>query len=185
MRRAARCAARCRPAGGGCWRGGAHRPAPPRRARAVPRRGPARAQPSSGRRGEGAERGRRGHAQGRGDREPYRAGGQPDRPGRRDQHAETGRDPLPPRKPSQTGNNGPARRRTRPAAPPPARRRHRASSTAAAPLPPSSSRVAAARARRPVRSTLVAPILPEPTWRMSPSPAARVSSRPNGIEPSR
>ena len=38
---------------------------------------------------------------------------------------------------------------------------------------------------RPVRSTLVAPILPEPMPLMSPSPAALVSSRPNGIEPSR
>ena len=54
-----------------------------------------------------------------------------------------------------------------------------------APLPPSSSRVAAARPRLPVRSTLVAPILPEPTARMSPSPAALVSSSPNGMEPSR
>ena len=44
-----------------------------------------------------------------------------------------------------------------------------ASSTAAAPLATSSSRVAAARPLRPVRSTLVAPILPEPIARRSPS----------------
>ncbi len=39
--------------------------------------------------------------------------------------------------------------------------------------------------RRPVRSTLVAPILPDPIFLISPSPAAFVSSRPNGTEPSR
>ncbi len=38
---------------------------------------------------------------------------------------------------------------------------------------------------RPVRSTLVAPILPEPMSRMSGPPVARVSSKPNGIEPSK
>jgi len=37
----------------------------------------------------------------------------------------------------------------------------------------------------PVRSTLVAPILPEPIRRMSPKPASRVTNRPNGIEPRR
>ncbi len=37
----------------------------------------------------------------------------------------------------------------------------------------------------PVRSTLVAPILPEPMARMSGPPAARVRISPNGIEPSR
>ena len=36
-----------------------------------------------------------------------------------------------------------------------------------------------------VRSTLVAPILPEPTLRMSPSPARRVTITPKGTEPSR
>jgi len=61
----------------------------------------------------------------------------------------------------------------------------RAISTATTPFSASSSRVAAASPLWPVRSTLVAPILPEPILRMSPNPAARVSSRPNGIEPSR
>ena len=36
-----------------------------------------------------------------------------------------------------------------------------------------------------MRRTLVAPILPDPSRRISPSPANRVSSRPNGIEPKR
>jgi len=45
--------------------------------------------------------------------------------------------------------------------------------------------VAAARPLRPVRSTLVAPILPEPIERRSCVPASLVSTRPNGIEPSR
>ena len=52
-------------------------------------------------------------------------------------------------------------------------------------LQPSSSSVAAASPLLPVRSTLVAPMLPEPILRTSPRPAACVSSRPNGIEPSR
>jgi hypothetical protein len=52
-------------------------------------------------------------------------------------------------------------------------------------LPASSSSVAAARSLRPVRSTLVAPILPEPMARMSPSPAIFVITSPKGIEPSR
>ena len=38
---------------------------------------------------------------------------------------------------------------------------------------------------RPVRSTLVAPMLPEPMLRRSAVPAPRVSKRPNGIEPRR
>ena len=46
--------------------------------------------------------------------------------------------------------------------------------TAAAPLAPSRISVAAASPLRPVRRTLVAPILPDPTLRISPSPAARV-----------
>jgi len=60
-----------------------------------------------------------------------------------------------------------------------------ASKTAVVPLSASHSKVAAARPLRPVRSTLVAPILPEPMVRTSGPPAARVSSSPNGIEPSR
>ena len=51
-----------------------------------------------------------------------------------------------------------------------------ASSRAAVPLAMSSSRVAAARPLRPVRSTLVAPILPEPICRRSPAPVSRVRS---------
>ena len=36
-----------------------------------------------------------------------------------------------------------------------------------------------------LRSTLVAPMLPEPMLRTSPLPAARVNSSPKGIEPNR
>ena len=92
--------------------------------------------------------------------------------------------PLPPLNFSHTGNWWP-----RIAAPPAITVRssltRRAISTATAPLPPSSSSVASARSLRPVRSTLVAPMLPEPMLRMSPRPASLVSSRPKGIEPSR
>src|SRR5580704_8210587 len=92
--------------------------------------------------------------------------------------------PLPPLKESHTGNMWPS---TAPAAAPTAASSPSwaAISTATAPFKASSSKVAAASPLRPVRSTLVAPILPEPTLRISPNPAARVSSRPNGIEPSR
>ena len=92
--------------------------------------------------------------------------------------------PLPPLKRSHTGNMWPS---TAPAAAPTAAiwLTWTTISTAATPFNASSSRVAAASPLRPVRSTLVAPILPDPTLRMSPKPAARVSSRPNGIEPSR
>ena len=57
-------------------------------------------------------------------------------------------------------------------------------STATAPLSRSSNKVAAASPLRPVRSTLVAPILPEPICRKSPAPVRRVSTRPKGMEPS-
>ena len=57
--------------------------------------------------------------------------------------------------------------------------------TAAVPLSMSPSKVAAARPLRPVRKTLVAPILPEPTERKSGAPASRVNKMPNGIEPHR
>ena len=40
-------------------------------------------------------------------------------------------------------------------------------------------------ALRPVRSTFVAPILPEPIALISPSPASRVTISPKGIDPSR
>ena len=60
-----------------------------------------------------------------------------------------------------------------------------ASHTADEALGASSSSVAAASPLRPVRRTLVAPILPEPIWRRSPGPRSRVRISPNGIEPSR
>ena len=60
-----------------------------------------------------------------------------------------------------------------------------ATSTTAAPLPESRTTVNAASGLLPVRSTLVAPMLPEPILRMSPWPASLVSTRPNGIEPIR
>ena len=90
--------------------------------------------------------------------------------------------PLPPLKRSQTGKLWPitaANPATRPAS------QGARARTATAPLPPSSTTVAAARALLPVRSTLVAPMLPEPSRRISPSPAVRVSTRPKGMEPSR
>jgi hypothetical protein len=93
--------------------------------------------------------------------------------------------PLPPLKPSQTGKQWP-RKAAKPAtiaAVSPARAR--AASTAAAPLAASSSSVAAAAALLPVRSTLVAPMLPEPMLLRSPRPRARAISTPKGIEPSR
>ncbi len=55
--------------------------------------------------------------------------------------------------------------------------------TAAAPFSRSSSSVAAARPLRPVRSTLVAPILPDPIVRRSPAPPSRVRITPNGSSP--
>ena len=63
-------------------------------------------------------------------------------------------------------------------------RKLRAISTAAAPFAASSSSVAAASPLRPVRSTLVAPILPEPIWRRSPAPgSARQHQRRTGSSP--
>jgi hypothetical protein len=92
--------------------------------------------------------------------------------------------PLPPLNFSQTGNMWPS---TAPTAAATAgtgpSRPH--TMTATKPFSPSSSRVAAASVLLPVRSTLVAPMLPEPILRMSPMPAAWVRIRPNGIEPSR
>ena len=57
--------------------------------------------------------------------------------------------------------------------------------TGTKPFSASNSRVRAATFLLPVRSTLVAPILPEPMARTSPRPAARVNSRPKGMEPLR
>ena len=92
--------------------------------------------------------------------------------------------PLPPLKASHTGNMWPS---TAPAAAPTAASSPTwaAINTGTAPFKASSSKVPAASPLPPVRNTLVAPIFPEPIVRMSPNPAARVSSRPNGIEPSR
>ena len=62
----------------------------------------------------------------------------------------------------------------------------RSASQAAKPALEASSRtVSRARSLRPVRSTLVAPMLPEPILRMSPRPASLVTTRPKGTEPSR
>ena len=55
--------------------------------------------------------------------------------------------------------------------------------TATVPLRASQTSVAPARSRRPVRSTLVAPMLPEPISRISRRPASRVMSNPNGTDP--
>ena len=92
--------------------------------------------------------------------------------------------PLPPLNLSQTGNRCPRK------ALPPAKTAMSGPSRpeiqkAAAPLPPSSNTVNAARALLPVRSTLVAPMLPEPIWRISPWPEIFVSTSPKGIEPRR
>ena len=54
---------------------------------------------------------------------------------------------------------------------------------AAVALRQSRTNVSAASHLLPVRSTLVAPILPEPISRTSPFPARRVSTNPNGIDP--
>ena len=56
----------------------------------------------------------------------------------------------------------------------PGQRHARVASTAGVPLSASQTSVAAASSLRPVRSTLVAPILPEPMARMSSTPASRV-----------
>ena len=92
--------------------------------------------------------------------------------------------PLPPLKRSQTGKRWPN------TAPSPAMaslpgRRWRARSTATVPFAPSHKSVAAAAHFLPVRSTLVAPILPEPILRTSPAPDTKVKNRPKGMEPSR
>ena len=75
--------------------------------------------------------------------------------------------PLPPLKSSHTGATWPTT--TQPAAITAMSGPKRwAMTTATAPLPPSSSSVSAAAALLPVRSTLVAPMLPEPMRRRSP-----------------
>ena len=57
-------------------------------------------------------------------------------------------------------------------------------STAAVPFSASRRRVSAASGLLPVRSTLVAPMLPDPMLRTSPCPASLVRMRPKGMEPS-
>ena len=52
-----------------------------------------------------------------------------------------------------------------------------------APFNMSAKRVAAAIPFFPVRRTLVAPMLPDPMSRISPSPDNLVKTRPNGTEP--
>src|SRR5579883_289973 len=93
--------------------------------------------------------------------------------------------PLPPLKPSHGGNMWPSTAPAAAAAAGIGPHSELKTSTGMRPFSASSTSVAAASVLLPVRSTLVAPILPEPTWRMSPRPAARVSSSPKGIEPSR
>jgi hypothetical protein len=61
----------------------------------------------------------------------------------------------------------------------------RASSSAAAPFAPSSSSVAAAAGFEPVRSTFVAPMLPDPMSRRLPRPIARATMTPKGTDPIR
>ena len=92
--------------------------------------------------------------------------------------------PFPPLKRSQTGNRCPT---STPSAATTAISGPQCAAirTAAAPLPPSSRRVSAASGFEPVRSTLVAPILPDPISRMSPCPTSRVRISPKGIDPSR
>src|SRR5487761_906553 len=84
--------------------------------------------------------------------------------------------PLPPLKPSHTGKRWPSTAAIAATAansgPKP-----RATATATAPLPASRMSVAAANPLRPVRSTLVAPILPEPIRLTSPKPASVAQDR--------
>ena len=139
------------------------------------------------------QRRQRGIARGGGHRGPHQAEDDGRRPMQAEQHADEGGNALaadeaqPDRDRDGRGRRRGRRRRTA--------GRHRSatkrlaiswtSSTATVPFSRSSSSVAAASPLRPVRSTLVAPMLPEPILRTSPRPAACVSSRPNGMEPSR
>jgi hypothetical protein len=100
---------------------------------------------------------------------------------------------LPPFQPSHTGQMWPARA-ARPAAttqpslpePPPwGSSRARASSTAAVPLSTSIRNTTRAGPLPTTRSTLVAPVEPEPSWRRSTPASQRPASQPAGIDPSR
>ena len=94
--------------------------------------------------------------------------------------------PLPPENPSQIGKQWP-----RMAASPAAACHSglavtsRMSRTATTPLPMSRAMTGSATFQPAARIALVAPTLPEPTWRTSPLPAAFTSSRANGIDPRR
>ena len=94
----------------------------------------------------------------------------------------SGREAL---KRSQTGKTWPTNAAAPPARPATGPNRWPAITAAAVAFSMSPSSVSAARSLRPVRRTLVVPMLPEPILRRSPAPASRVTITPNGIEPSR
>ena len=92
---------------------------------------------------------------------------------------------MPPRNLSQTGYMWP---RIAPAAAASAvggPNNHHAKTIASVAFSASSASVAAASPLRPVRRTLVAPMLPEPIERKSPAPASFVSTSPKGMDPSK
>jgi choline dehydrogenase-like flavoprotein len=134
------------------------------------------------RRSQRRDRGNAGH-QGRD--QPGAAGGQADRPGQRDQCAKEGRHPLAALEAQPDREEMAKERREAASWAASSPRSQRAIRTAIPPLAASSTRVAAAAPLLPVRSTLVAPILPDPIWRRSPRPMARVMTMPKGIEPRR
>ena len=129
------------------------------------------------------ERGGRRVAGEEGDRQPDDGEGETRRPGGGKKAAQKGRDPLAARNPIQTGNKWPKK------APSAAKSmgvpgaKWATVKTATVPFRRSRRRVSAAKSLRPVRKTLVAPILPEPMARKSMVPADRVKTRPNGIAP--
>ena len=102
--------------------------------------------------------------------------GQPRGPGDAERQPRKVATPLPPLKPSQTGKTWP-RKAQKPAIAQAVDPNARKSARRPSPFSASSSSVAAAMSLRPVRSTLVAPILPEPMARMSrdPPPASAAS----------
>ena len=134
----------------------------------------------------GDQRGQRRDARDQRDRRASGQRQQSDRPVQRQRNAEEGRDALAALEAQPDGKEmaeerakpgeqrrDPAAEMPRETAPPPRPCRRRTAS------------VAAAAHFLPVRSTLVAPILPEPILRTSPAPESAVKIRPNGIEPSR
>ena len=125
--------------------------------------GPAEEREPDRRRGRGDQRRERGEAEGEGGGEPGGAGGEARRPGERQRHAEEGRDALAAAEPQPDREEVPeegreARDHRRRLAGERAGDEHRD----ARPCRASSSSVAAAAPLLPVRSTLVAPMLPEP-----------------------